>query len=59
MTAPAPGPTAEYRLEKPLIQAGNLLEAGAKVILRPEQAEYLAAQGVIAPAKPGRTKTED
>ena len=39
-------------LLKPLVQAGVLREPGEAVILRPDQAERLAAAGIVEPMRP-------
>lgn len=52
----------DYVLKKPLIQAGEEQCVGDTVALRPDQAERLAAQGVIdieASAKPGRATKQE
>ncbi len=63
MTAPDTNPVRrEYTLKAPLIQAGAEKREGDTVALRPDQAERLAAQGVIdieAPAKPGRANKQE
>ena len=48
-----------YTLLQHLIQGGVEHPAGDTVVLRPDQATLLAAQGVIeAPGKPPRAKQE-
>ena len=57
-----PDPPRSYTLLQPLIQAGAEKCAGDTVALRLDQAERLAAQGVIdieAPAKPGRANKQE
>lgn len=40
----------ERTLDKPLIQAGVLRQAGDKVMLRPDQIERLEGEGYVRPA---------
>ena len=58
MTDPKTDPgRRDYVLKAPLVQAGLERAVGAVVALRPDQAERLAAQGIVdieAPAKLGR-----
>lgn len=53
---PAPDPTRrEYVLKAPLIQGGVERLPGSTVSLRPDQAERLAAQGIIDIEAPGKS----
>ena len=53
MTAPT-DPRRDYVLKAPLVQAGIERLPGSTVSLRPDQAERLAAQGIIDIDPPGK-----
>lgn len=53
MTAPT-DPRRDYVLKAPMVQAGIERLPGSTVSLRPDQAERLAAQGIIDMQAPGK-----
>lgn len=62
VTEPDPAPRREYVLKAPLMQAGIERVAGATVLLREDQAQRLAEQGIVtieAPARLGRAPKQE